>query len=161
GIFEASVAQTAQHVQEASAVNNDVGNTVVVEVHDNGTAPAVAPGLMRPVRRAFQSPDGVRLARESALAICEVDHYFRPFHADQIGMTILVEVPDAVDAAFFTQARLARHIGPFHRTSAAKDLSPRWNVEVSLPGDQLELPVPIEIDRDCAGPDQPGRNHSV
>src|SRR5262249_50799995 len=111
-ILEGPVASAAQHVEKESAVDDDVGNAVVVEVHDARAAPPVAPLLVWSVRRPLQPADSVGLAGEPSLAVVEVDDDLLPFHADQIGIAVLVEVPDTVDAAFLAQTRLAGHVGP-------------------------------------------------
>src|SRR5262249_35452842 len=155
------IAEAAQHIQEEPAVDEDVGDAVVVDVDDNRAAPAVAPLRVRPVGGPLQTADRSGLAREPALAVVEVDDDLLPFHANEVGMTVLVEIPDAVDAAALAEATLAGDVGPLHRTAAAEDLPPCRRVEVRLPGDQFQLSVAIEIDRNRARATQPGADHRV
>src|SRR5262249_32584841 len=160
-VLERPVAGAAQHVQEAAAVAEKVGNAVVVEVHDDRAAPAVAPVRMRLGQCPLQPAHRAGLAREPALAVVEVNDDLPLFHADQVEVAVAVEVADAVDTAFLAQAALTRHVDPAQRTDAAKDLAPRGGAKLRLPGDQLELSVAVEIDRDRAGAAQPGGDNGA
>src|SRR5262249_40256683 len=104
------------------------------------------------------SANGVGAAHEPALAVIDVDDDLLSFHANQVGMAVLVQVANAVDAALLTQAALPGDVGPLERTNAAEDLSPRRALESRLPGDDLELSVAVKIDGDGTGTLEPGFN---